>query len=337
MKKIRLMPSGKEVEVEAGQTVLAALEQNGYAIPNNCRAGACGECKMKVCNGEIDQGFILDMALPASEREEGYGLMCMAKPVSDVIEVEYADSDAKPKLFPPEENLPYMVTEKSLVTPSIMKLKLKTLGRPMRFWPGQYVQLQSSTVPTRCYSIANIPNQDGEIVLHITKAPKGKCSTWVHEDLQEGDVLTLNGPYGTFIGDPSAETPVLCLAAGSGLAPIMSLASGAMLRGGFKYPATVLFSARTKNDLYEQGWFKYLGYRFRNFDFKYTLTGEKQDGQLNGRITEVLPELYPDLSGFSLYIAGSTDFVDACVSKVKELGAKDELIHTEGFTNQEFN
>lgn len=337
MKKIRLMPSGKEVEVEAGQTVLAALEQNGYAIPNNCRAGACGECKMKVCNGEIDQGFILDMALPASEREEGYGLMCMAKPVSDVIEVEYADSDAKPKLFPPEENLPYMVTEKSLVTPSIMKLVLKTLGQPMRFWPGQYVQLQSSTVPTRCYSIANIPNQDGEIVLHITKAPKGKCSTWVHEDLQEGDVLTLNGPYGTFIGDPSAETPVLCLAAGSGLAPIMSLASGAMLRGGFKYPATVLFSARTKNDLYEQGWFKYLGYRFRNFDFKYTLTGEKQDGQLNGRITEVLPELYPDLSGFSLYIAGSTDFVDACVSKVKELGAKDELIHTEGFTNQEFN
>lgn len=331
------MPSGKEVEVEAGQTVLAALEQNGYAIPNNCRAGACGECKMKVCNGEIDQGFILDMALPASEREEGYGLMCMAKPVSDVIEVEYADSDAKPKLFPPEENLPYMVTEKSLVTPSIMKLVLKTLGQPMRFWPGQYVQLQSSTVPTRCYSIANIPNQDGEIVLHITKAPKGKCSTWIHEDLQEGDVLTLNGPYGTFIGDPSAETPVLCLAAGSGLAPIMSLASGAMLRGGFKYPATVLFSARTKNDLYEQGWFKYLGYRFRNFDFKYTLTGEKQDGQLNGRITEVLPELYPDLSGFSLYIAGSTDFVDACVSKVKELGAKDELIHTEGFTNQEFN
>lgn len=337
MKKIRLMPSGKEVEVEAGQTVLAALEQNGYAIPNNCRAGACGECKMKVCNGEIDQGFILDMALPASEREEGYGLMCMAKPVSDVIEVEYADSDAKPKLFPPEENLPYMVTEKSLVTPSIMKLVLKTLGQPMRFWPGQYVQLQSSTVPTRCYSIANIPNQDGEIVLHITKVKEGRCSTWVHEDLQEGDVLTLNGPYGTFIGDPSAETPVLCLAAGSGLAPIMSLASGAMLRGGFKYPATVLFSARTKNDLYEQGWFKYLGYRFRNFDFKYTLTGEKQDGQLNGRITEVLPELYPDLSGFSLYIAGSTDFVDACVSKVKELGAKDELIHTEGFTNQEFN
>ena len=61
-KKIRLMPSGKEVAVAEGDTVLSALERHGYFLPNNCRAGACGECKTKVCGGEFDQGFILDMA-----------------------------------------------------------------------------------------------------------------------------------------------------------------------------------------------------------------------------------------------------------------------------------
>jgi CDP-4-dehydro-6-deoxyglucose reductase len=334
MKKIRLMPSGKEVEVEDGQTVLSALEKNGYALPNNCRAGACGECKMKVLEGEIDQGFILDMALPQSEREQGYGLMCMAKVKSDTLEVEWADADARPKLFPPQENLPYIVTEKFNATPSIIKLRMKSLGEPMKFWPGQYVQIGGPNVPKRCYSVANIPNHDGELILHITKVNGGKCSTWLHDEVSEGDVIHVDGPYGTFTGNPGAETPVLCLAAGSGLAPILSLASGAMLLSNFKYPATVLFSARTKEDLYEVGWLKYLDGQYRNFDYKYTLTGTDNPDGLQGRIPDLLPELYKNLSYHSIYIAGSPSFVEACEAKVKELGAKAENIYTEGFIAQ---
>lgn len=336
MKTIKLLPSGKEIKAESGQTILSALEKAGYALPNNCRAGACGECKAKVCSGEIDQGFILDMALPQSEREQGYGLMCMAKVKSDLIEIEYGTEDALPKLFPPKENLRYVVTEKSQVTPTICRVRLRSLGKNMRFWPGQYVTMgdPENEIPDRCYSIANIPNHEGEILLYITKVSDGKTSSWVHEKVNEGDTVKMNGPYGTFIGDPSAETPVLCLASGSGLAPIQSLATAAMLRGGFRKPATVLFSARTKNDLLEFGHFSFLKTKFRNFDYKYTLTREENPGGLEGRIPTILPELYPDLSKHSIYIAGSTEFVDSCTAKVKELGAVEEQIHTEGFTSQ---
>ena len=38
---IRLYPSGRSVPCEEGDTVLVALERAGYALPNNCRAGAC--------------------------------------------------------------------------------------------------------------------------------------------------------------------------------------------------------------------------------------------------------------------------------------------------------
>ena len=42
MPRIRLYPSGREVDCPSGDTVLSALEKAGYALPNNCRAGACG-------------------------------------------------------------------------------------------------------------------------------------------------------------------------------------------------------------------------------------------------------------------------------------------------------
>ncbi len=336
-KTVKLYPSEKEIPIEEGQTVLTALEKAGLVLPNNCRAGACGECKIKVRSGEFDQGLVLDMALSPSEREEGYGLMCMAKLQSDVLEIEFSDEDGGVKLFPPKENMRFVLVEKSMSTHNIVKLRLRPLGRePMRFWPGQYISINDTdgNRPKRHYSIGNIPNSDNEIILYITKVEEGKTSGWVHEELKVGESVVVDGPYGTFIGDPTADTPVLCLASGSGLAPITSLASAALLRGGFRKPATILFSARTENDLFETGLFKYLQSKFRNFKFRYTLTGDSEAEGLKGRIPAILPKLYPDLSNYSVYIAGNPDFVKDCQEKVKELGGKDELIHVEGFFNQ---
>lgn len=336
MVDIILKPSGIKIPCEQGQTVLSALEKAGYALPNNCRAGACGECKVKVMAGAFDQGFVLDMALPAREREEGYGLMCMAKPTGETLEIEWGTEDTKPKLFPPQEDLPYMVLEKTMVTSKILRLRLRTLANPMRFWPGQYITLKNEKAPQageRCYSVANIPNREGDLLLFITKVEGGQTSAWIHDELNEGDTLKVNGPYGTFIGDPQAKTPVLCLAAGSGLAPILSLTSGALFRGGFSYPATVLFSAQNKKELFEVGYFKYLSQKFRNFKFDYTLTREENPNGLQGRIPDLLAQHYPNLGNTSLYIAGPDEFVNDCKEKCLELGANPELIHTEGFTS----
>jgi len=335
MATIRLFPSGQEVECASGDTVLGALEKSGYALPNNCRAGACGECKIKVRTGQFDQGMVLDMALSQDDRREGYGLMCMAKPISDILEIEWGTEDAQPKLFPPKENMFYVLTDRIERTPRILELHLRPIGDAMRYWPGQYVTMgdERNGIPNRCYSIANPPQSDGEIILHITRIDDGTTSLWVHNDLKIGDKVRISGPYGTFIGDPTAKTPVLCLAAGSGLAPILALATAALTRGGFRYPATVLFSARAKEDLYEEGLLRFLEAKYRNFRFRATLTRE-DGGDLSGRIPDILPELYPDLSDYSVFIAGSSDFVEACAATVKRLGAKDDLIHTEGFVGQ---
>lgn len=335
MQKIKLHPSGREVECASGDTVLGALEKAGYALPNNCRAGACGECKVKVLSGQFDQGMVLDMALSQEERKLGYGLMCMAKPLSSELVIEWGTEDAKPKLFPPREDQRFVLVDRLQRTPRIVELRLRPVGPAMRYWPGQYVTLgdDKAGAPPRCYSIANAPRPDGEIVLQITRVDEGQTSRWVHDNIGLGDVVKLSGPYGTFIGDPAVESPVLCMAAGSGLAPILSLAEAA-LRRGYRKPVTLMFSARRAEDLYDSGLMWYWETKHRNFTYKPSLTRETAPGCLSGRLPAVLPTVFKDLSQHSVFVAGAPDFVSACVEAAKALGARSEMIHTEGYFGQ---
>jgi len=333
---IKLWPSGHEIPCPAGMTVLAALEAEGWALPNNCRAGTCGECKVRVRAGEFDQGFVLDMALSPEERAEGYGAMCMAKPLGDLLEIEWGTADAKPVLFPPREQMPFTVIDRIERTPSIVELRLLPVGEPMRFWPGQHVQLGAPPErPLRHYSMANAPRPDGELTLLITREPFGRTSPWLADEVAVGEELLVNGPYGSFIGDPAISTPVVCLAGGSGLAPILSLTLAA-LRRGFPHPVELVFSARTPADVLLLGLARGLERRYPNFHLTLTLTGthdpEPAFDHLRGRIPRILAEVTPSLADHAVFIAGSDSFVTDCKEAAVGLGAT--AIYTEPFTEQ---
>ncbi|MFW2381065.1 MAG: 2Fe-2S iron-sulfur cluster-binding protein [Acidimicrobiales bacterium] len=333
---IRLLPSGKEVRPEPGDTVLAALERQGFAMPNNCRAGACGECRTKLVTGEVDQGMVLDMALSEADRAEGYRLMCMAKPTSAEIEIEFGTDDAKPLLFPPRERILCVVTDLVARTPRIREVRLRPVGDPIRYWPGQYLMVgdERKGAPPRPYSIANAPRNDGEVTLLVSHVEDGKTSTWIHEELAIGDRVTVAGPFGTFIGDPGTDTPVLCLAAGSGLAPILALTDAA-LRRGFARPVTIVYSARTPDDVFDQGLIAWWTAKHRRFSFLPTYTGSApENAKYSGRIPAILPTLKSDLSDHSVYIAGSPEFVDDCAAAARALGAPDEQVFVERYHPQ---
>jgi CDP-4-dehydro-6-deoxyglucose reductase len=336
MARIILQPSGKSVDCTYGDTVLTALEKAGYALPNNCRAGACGECKVKVVAGQFDQGVVLDMALSAEERRQGYGLMCMAKPISDELTIEWGTADAQPKLFPPREGALFVVVDKRALTARVVELRLRPVGQPLRYWPGQYVTLGDARagLAPRAYSIANAPRPDGEIVLQVARADGGATSGWIHDTLQPGATVKLSGAYGTFIGDASAATPVLCLAAGTGLAPILALAEAA-LRRGYRAPVMLLISARTEADVYGRGMLDWWRTKHRNFDYRITLTREARDGYLHGRVDAVLPALHADLSRHSVFSAGSPEFVESCRHAALALGVDPTRLHCEGYTVQQ--
>lgn len=334
---IRLMPAGVKVKYDPSNTVLEALEQGGYPLPNNCRGGACGECKAKILDGTIDPGVVMRVALTEQEWADGYALTCVAKSTSETLDIEYDTTNAPPKLFPPRKDARFVVTDRIVRTPRIVELRLSPLGDKLRFWPGQYVMIHdpNDEVPPRQYSIANAPLRSGGLRLLIARAPSGITSGWIHDHAKEGMQVRVDGPYGTFVGDPDAQGPVLCLAAGSGLAPILSLAAAA-LRRGFRFSTTLVFSARHAEDVFDAGQMTFWMMRHRRFQFIVCRTGpgELEPGQYRGRIPQVLPDLFDSLEKHSVFIAGPPAFVTDCYAACEQLGARPELIWRESFTSQ---
>ena len=78
---LQIAETGAALDVRANETILAALERQGYRPDFSCRAGACGVCKLRVLSGQVNP---VGDALSAAERRAGYVLSCVAKPVGDV-------------------------------------------------------------------------------------------------------------------------------------------------------------------------------------------------------------------------------------------------------------
>ena len=91
----------------------------------------------------------------------------------------------------------------------------------MRFWPGQYVQFGDASlgVPVRAYPLPT-RRAPMAIRLQVTRVESregGRTSRWLHDEIQPGDTIRFFRPVlAPSFGDPSVDTPVLCLAAGSG-------------------------------------------------------------------------------------------------------------------------
>ena len=76
---VTIKPSNREFDVEPGETVLEAAMRNGITLPYGCRNGACGSCKGKVLQGQVDYGESR-RPHPAGFREEARGSRCSAAP-----------------------------------------------------------------------------------------------------------------------------------------------------------------------------------------------------------------------------------------------------------------
>jgi len=101
----------------------------------------------------------------------------------------------------------------------------------------------------RSYSVASPPSREGQVELTIERIPDGEVSPYFHDVLEVGDRVEVRGPIGGyFVWEPDLGGPLLLIAGGSGVVPLM-----AMLRersaSASSVPAVLLTSARTVEDL----------------------------------------------------------------------------------------
>lgn len=127
--------------------------------------------------------------------------------------------------------------------------------QPLRYRPGQYLAVQVPRWPRvwRNFSIANAPRGSGLIDLHVRAVPGGMVSGSLVHNTRAGDTVLLGQAQGEMVLPPGRDGDLLCIAGGTGLAPIKAIIEGAIgaSRAGRRREITLLFGARTEGGLYD--------------------------------------------------------------------------------------
>ncbi|MCS7228708.1 MAG: 2Fe-2S iron-sulfur cluster-binding protein [Candidatus Kryptonium sp.] len=336
--KVKIEPLGVEVTCDENQTILDACLRNGVWIPHACTHGTCGTCKSRIVEGEFDFGLASNFALMDFEREEGYALICTAKPKSDLI-IE-ADVEIEEGIeFYPVKDFTGKVVKIYDCARDTRKLIIEIINDKIFYLAGQYIQLDiPGTGQNRAYSIASRPVADGNsmIELQIKKVPGGIGSKYVFEELKEGDTVKFAGPFGRFVLRKKFENPILFLAGGTGLAPIKAMILDA-IESGLKQEMYLFHGVRSTRDLYDQDIFWEIERQNKNFHYipalSEKLEEDEWDGEL-GFVHEVLERKFQKFAGFKAYISGPPPMVDACVKTLMRGRLFAEDIYVEKFFNE---
>jgi ferredoxin-NADP reductase len=183
----------------------------------------------------------------------------------------------------------------------------------------------------RSYSIASAPEEP--LAVTVERLEDGEVSPYLVDEAREGDSFEVRGPIGGyFVWEPDDPDPVLLVAGGSGVVPLMSMARH-RAREGSSAPMRLLFSSRTLEDvIYREELEALAG---NGFEVVHTLTRAQPPGWsgYSHRIDdELLREVaWPAADEPKVFVCGSTRFVDAAADGLVRLGYDPRSIRTERF------
>ncbi len=337
----RLAPANVELRVGSKETLLQAALNQGIAFPHDCRAGGCGACKCRLVKGKVRELTDKSYILSAEELRDNYVLACQSIPQSDVeIDVQLRDASTLVQTH----QSPARITRLVPLTHDILHVAL-TLDHALPFTPGQYCELSpregSAAGVTRSYSFANVPDANGtsrNAEFFIRKVAAGRFTEWLFTEAKVGDTLDVNAPFGEFVLQESSA-PMLCMAGGSGLAPVLSLLQGALLSLKRPREVTLVFGARRQQDLYMLDSIDTLRREWPvRFDFVPVLAEEPGGSTWAGRRGLIVDHL-AGLPGESLgaqqaYLCGPPGMIDSCIGGLTAGGMAAASIHFDKFLDQ---
>jgi phenol hydroxylase P5 protein len=313
---VTVEPIGKQIEVEDGQTILAAALRQGVWLPFACGHGTCATCKVQVIEGDVEIGEASPFALMDVERDEGKVLACCATVQSDVTIEADIDVDEDFEGYPVED---YTATVTDIVelSPTIKGIHLK-LDRAMTFQAGQYINIELPGVDgARAFSLANPPSRPDEVELHVRLVEGGAATTYIHEELKVGETLQLSGPYGQFFVRSSQPGDLIFIAGGSGLSSPQSMILD-LLGQGDDRQITLFQGARNLAELYNHELFEGLARDNDNFTYVPALSQADEDGDwqgFRGYVHEAAKEHFGGrFSEHKAYLCGPPPMIDAAIT-----------------------
>ena len=237
----------------------------------------------------------------------------------------------------------WQIATVAAIKPETQRVKTFTLTLPE--WtahrPGQHYDIRLTASDgyqaQRSYSIASEPERRGEIDLTVEYLKDGEVSSYMHEVLVPGDLIEVRGPIGGyFVWEASMGGPLLLVAGGSGIVPLMSmLRHRAVTRT--TVPTRLLYSSRSLEDVIYLKELETLQSAKTGLVVFHTLTRSQPPGWTgySRRIDdEMLREVVSPLgSGSSprVYICGPTPMVESAANSLVSIGIPQARIRTERF------
>jgi len=210
-----------------------------------------------------------------------------------------------------------------------VRLRLRT-AKPLAYSPGQYATLQFTPAHVRPYSMAGLPGDD-ELEFHIRVVKDGLVSGYVDRELNVGDTVRVSGPLGTSYLRTRHEGPMLCVAGGTGLAPVLSIVRGA-LESGMPNDIHVYFGVRGARDIYCIDTLAGLAERHANLTVHVVVAeGGAGPGLRSGIVTEAVAADWASLTGWRAYLCGAPPMVDAATLVARERGIDTNHIYADAF------
>ncbi|MGU7814805.1 2Fe-2S iron-sulfur cluster-binding protein [Burkholderia sp. AW49-1] len=244
-----------QITIEGGATfavdasedaLLRGALRAGVGLPHECSVGGCGACRFELVSGSMATLWPDAPGLSERDRTRGKRLACQSRPTGDCTIRVRCDDSYLPVVAPSRREAE-LVARRS-VTPDMSEFTFRAPAAAT-FRAGQYALLYPhSAKGARAYSMSNLPNGDGLWQFVIRRVPGGAGSNALFDRIGIGDRILLDGPYGhAYLRDDDARD-IVCIAGGSGLAPMLSIARGALAQPGAAH-VHFFYGARSQADL----------------------------------------------------------------------------------------
>ncbi len=224
-------------------------------------------------------------------------------------------------------------------------------GRPLSpFKPGQYLTFQLDLPGrdkplVRCYSLSDSPHQKDYYRVTIKKEkappdkpglPPGAGSSYFCDVVKEGDILNVKAPGGHFFLDMTKSNPVVLLAGGVGITPMLCMAN-AIAASGSKREAYFFFGVRSGAEHIHKEELQQLAAAHENIHLNVCYSKpdaqdvKGRDYQHTGRVNiELLKEVLPS-NNFEYYLCGNGAFMKSLTDGLEAWGVPEKDVYFEAF------
>lgn len=322
---ITVQPRGEVIAGASGELLLDTLRKAQIPISYSCEAGRCGTCRCELLSGEVAEEPAEFRGLQSGANR--HVLACRTRLIGDCV-IGLVEPDEV--VVHPPQILKCRVDSVQVLNTATVALRLKP-NRPLRFSAGQFARLDFGSGRVRPYSMANAEG-DELLEFHLRRVPGGLVSGFVAEQLRAGDVVKLIGPLGTSYLRRKHEGSVLCIAGGTGLAPICSIVKTA-LAGPQTGVIHLYVGARSEGELY---WLDQLHELHRHHPARLRVTLATDSPAIDaavrhGRVVDVVSAELTSLADWKVYLAGPPPMVDAGTQLALRLSAKHTDVHADAF------